>query len=284
MQPPLVNLDKLVRDAHQLRPLPATVTRLGGLVSNPETPMQKIVEVITYDQVLTAKVLRAANAAFSAPRTPITTVQRAVVRIGTGMALSLATAASIRKQLNMSCPAYNLKEGDLWKHSVATALASDVLRAFCDHPVPQASFTAALLHDVGKLMLGRSLSKEAAEYIYECQVKHRLTRLEAEERLLKVNHSQVGGLMAKQWKFPQVIIRGIIYHHDPTPGKNPICDVVHIADYIAHRVHIIAGYTPDADGLSQGAVERLGFRVGQFDLLCERVRSRLDEVLSLYGH
>jgi len=283
MQPPLINLDKLVRDAHHLKPLPATVTRLASLVANPDTPMNKIVDVITFDQVLTAKIINAANAAFSAPRTPINNVQRAIVRIGTGMTLSLATAASIHKRMNMACPAYGLNEGDLWRHSVAAALTCDVLRAFCDSPVPQASFTAALLHDVGKLMLGRMLSPEAVEYMQECQIKHGINRLQAEEKLLKVNHSQVGGLMAKQWKFPKVIIRGILYHHDPDAGNNPICDVVHLADYVAHRVAPIKHYIPDAQGLEPDAVGRLGFRIEQFDLLCSRVRQRLDDVLKLFG-
>ena len=120
----MIDLEKLVRAAFEMKPLPASVTRLAAIISNKRSSLDDIIDVITFDPVLTAKVIRAANSVFSAPRVPITTVDRAVVRVGTGAVLALATASSVAQQLNRACPAYGLSEGELWHHSVTAALAA----------------------------------------------------------------------------------------------------------------------------------------------------------------
>jgi putative nucleotidyltransferase with HDIG domain len=273
----LIDLEKLVRAAFEMKPLPASVTRLASIVSNRRSSLDDVVEVITYDPVMTAKVIRAANSVFSAPRVPITTVDRAVVRIGTGAVLAMATAASMEKQLNQACPAYGMSEGDLWRHSVAAALSAQVAQAFCDAPLPAESFTAALLHDVGKLVLSRFLDAEAVEMVRYAKEKWNLTDLAAEKRVLRVHHGQVGGLMAKRWKFPESIVKGIQMHHTPTKGDDVLCDAVHLADAIAKAVEyarINDGRLPQIQVQSR-SVMQVGLRVAEVE--------RFDDVLELYS-
>ena len=76
------------------------------------------------------------------------------------LVLALATASSLHQQLNVALPGYGLSEGELWRQSVTAALAGQTAQAFCDAPLPAESFTAALLHGVGKLVLGRFLDEE----------------------------------------------------------------------------------------------------------------------------
>jgi putative nucleotidyltransferase with HDIG domain len=281
----VIDLEKLVRAAFEMKPLPASVTRLAAIISNKRSSLDDIIDVITFDPVLTAKVIRAANSVFSAPRVPITTVDRAVVRVGTGAVLALATASSVAQQLNRACPAYGLSEGDLWHHSVTAALAAQMAQAFCDAPLPPESFTAALLHDIGKLVLSRFLDAEAVEMVQYAKTKWQLTDLAAEKRVLRVHHGQVGGLIAKRWKFPESIIKGIQMHHTPAKGGIVLCDVVHLADALAKAVK----YSEEHGGkvaqiqVQSGSVQRVGLRVGEVDRLCARISSRLGEVLDLYS-
>ena len=115
--------------------------------------------------------------------------------------------------------------------------------------------------------------------------KWQLTDLAAEKRVLRVHHGQVGGLVAKRWKFPDSIVKGIQMHHTPAKGGALLCDVVHLSDAIAKAVE----YTATHDGqpaqiqVQSGSVQRVGLRVGEVDLLCERVDARLNEVLDLYS-
>ena len=217
-----------------MKPLPASVTRLASIVANRRSSLDDIVEVISYDPVLTAKVIRGANSVFSAPRVPITSVDRAVVRIGTGAVLALATAASVEKQLNQACPRMEWT-GSLWRHSVAAALSAQVAQAFVRSNTSGA-FTAALLHDIGKLVLSRFLDAEALEMLRYAREKWNLSDLAAEKRVLRVHHGQVGGLMAKRWKLPESIVKGIQFSATPAKGDSVLCDTVHLADAIARAV------------------------------------------------
>ena len=281
----MIDLEKLVRAAFEMKPLPASVTRLASIVANRRSSLDDIVEVISYDPVLTAKVIRGANSVFSAPRVPITSVDRAVVRIGTGAVLALATAASVEKQLNQACPAYGMSEGDLWRHSVAAALSAQIAQAFCDAPIPAEAFTAALLHDIGKLVLSRFLDAEALEMLRYAREKWNLSDLAAEKRVLRVHHGQVGGLMAKRWKLPESIVKGIQFSATPAKGDNVLCDTVHLADAIARAVEFARendGRIPQIQVQSRSVVQ-VGLRVGEVERLCQRVSSRLDSVLDLYS-
>ena len=108
-----IDLDALAEAAACLDPLPASVVRLAGMVASGEPDLNEIAEIVSYDQALTASLLRSANSSWSATRTPITTVRDAVVRLGYGTVLSLALGVNVRRRMNQAIPAYGLEEGQL---------------------------------------------------------------------------------------------------------------------------------------------------------------------------
>ena len=150
----------LVRNAYQLQPLPPTLARLSALMTEEMPCLDEMTEIISFDPVITAKLLRVANSSFSAPCRAVTQVKEAVVRLGPGIVFSLAIGSCARPLMEQTVPGYGLYAGELWRHSVMAALAAEASRRFCHVAIPIASFTAALLHDLGKLVLGQSLTSE----------------------------------------------------------------------------------------------------------------------------
>ena len=151
----VIDLDAVSRAAGCFEPLPTSAIRLAALVANDIPDVARIVEVVRYDQALTAALLRRANSSWSASRTEITTVKDAVVRIGAGPVVALALGVNVRDRLSAPIPAYGLEEGELWNHSVAATLAAESLMRAAKRHVPTETPTAALLHDVGKLVMAR---------------------------------------------------------------------------------------------------------------------------------
>lgn len=123
----VIDLDVISRAAGCFEPLPTSATRLASLVADEIPDVARIVEVVTYDQALTAALLRRANSSWSASRTEITTVKDAVVRIGAGPVVALALGVNVRDRLAVAIPAYGLAEGELWDHSVAATIAAECL-------------------------------------------------------------------------------------------------------------------------------------------------------------
>ena len=180
----MIDLTKLVEQANELAPLPASTVRLAGLIVNPECHLDDVTELIVFDQALTMKLLRAANSAASASLVRVANVWEAVTRMGTAQVLSLAVAAGAKGFLKTRLPEYGLDEGVLWRHSVAAAVAAETMQAFGNVESPPETFTAALLHDVGKLVMARFLSPEILGFIRRGREVDHLGQLEAESLLL----------------------------------------------------------------------------------------------------
>ncbi|MBM3831793.1 MAG: HDOD domain-containing protein [Verrucomicrobia bacterium] len=122
------------------------------------------------------------------------------------------------------------------RHSVAAALVTEVIQPHIKVPLPAEAFTAALLHDIGKLIMARFLSTDILELMHQARTSGKLTVLEAETKILQVHHGELGGIIAQHWKFPERIVRGIIYHHNPDQGNDPICDIVYVSNLGAKKL------------------------------------------------
>jgi HD-like signal output (HDOD) protein len=278
----VIDLDALAQAAACLDPLPATVVRLAALVASDAADLGEITEIVSYDQALTAGVLRAANSSWSASRNPVTTVKDAVVRLGSATVLSMALDVNVRGRLQVALPEYGLAEGDLWKHSVAASLAGEMLQRHARVAVPSEAVAASLLHDVGKLLMARFLDTDLLEALERAHVEGGLSRMAAEAELLGVHHGELGGLVAQDWGLPDGIVIGIAYHHDPDTCDDTIAYVTHLADCIAKVVVPTVGDNGDIEAFAH-SVEHLGLDADDYDMVCSVVAARFDEVTGRFG-
>jgi len=285
----MIDLDALTKKAHDLDPLPPSLRRLAALIGDDDWSFRDVVNIISLDQALTVKLLRLANSAAFA-RGHVSTVKDAVLRLGAGAVLSLCMGTTVGPQMNVKLPEYGLGEGQLWRHSVAAALAAQFASAYCKVSIPPESFTVALLHDLGKLVLGRFLNKEVLDVMTEARADG-LSQLETEVQVLQVHHGEVGALVAQHWGLPQVIWQGISYHHNPEELHHVVCDVVHLSDWIAHQVSLDdEDEEPDTNAphpqpwfeLEAGVKERLALEMDRIDGLRKTVASRVNKVLAQY--
>lgn len=280
--------EQLILQAQDLEPLPATATRLARLVSNPNAEMKEIVETISLDQALTVKVLRVANSASQGSSNEITTVDRAVIRIGTGAVLSMAVAAGVRSRMLGSVPSYDIAEGRLWEHSVAAALAAESMPGLARVTVPPECFTAALLHDVGKLVLGRFLDQQVRDFLRRARIQSGYDEADAEAEVLDVNHGELGGLIAAHWKLPRSICVGIQYHHDPAAcgnaeGLQYVPWFVHLANLVAKRLGKGCDDVLPEDEDFRLPLEVLGMDETKLEKLLYRTSLRIDQIGERFG-
>jgi putative nucleotidyltransferase with HDIG domain len=272
----VIELDALTTAAEALDPLPVSVTRLATLVCRDAPEVDDVVDVVRYDQALTAAVLGTANSSWSASRTRITTVRDAVVRLGTGPVLSIALGATVRARFSRAVPEYGLDEGELWEHSVAASLAAELVTRRATNRPPAEAATAALLHDVGKLVMARYLDRELLRVLH-LAAEEGVNRRTAEFEVLGVDHAELGALIAQTWRLPPSLVRGIGYHHDPVLGGDVICHAVHLADVIAKIVGLGVEDNPDLETYAT-AVHTLGLRPDDVDDICRLVEARYREV------
>lgn len=273
---------KLLENVSQLVTLPLVVTKLATLIENPQSDINEIAQVISYDQALTANLIRWANSAAWAQRTPIVKVRDAVIRLGAGRIFQIVVGNHVKRPMESTCPEYGLSEGELWRHAIAASLASEELSSHCSVALPPETVTAALLHDIGKLVLKQLIDSSKLQSIIELSSSDSLTYIEAENKILGYTHSEVGSEMAKLWKFPDTIVSAIFYHHNPDMHNHPVTDAVHIANIIAKMVGIGLGNEAMNLSGSENSVKRLGLTRKCFEQICMTVFEKLPELEKLY--
>jgi HD-like signal output (HDOD) protein len=279
----MIDLNQLIEQANELAPLPASTVRLAGLIGNPNCHLDEVTELIAFDQALTLKLLRAANSAATAGRLRVSNVREAVARIGTAQVMALVVAAAARPFLQSRIPEYGLREGGLWRHSVAAAVAAETLQAFGKVPTPPETFTAALLHDVGKLIMARFLSPDILGLIRRAQETDHLGRLEAETLLLNVHHGELGGLIAQHWQLPPGVVRGITYHHNPEQSLETVCDLTYLANLLAKRIEAGLDGRPFELAISPDVAARLALTPEILNDLCPIAALRYVQVSRRYN-
>ena len=277
-----INLDQLLRSSRELQPLPASVTRLAAIIALDDWDLGEILDLISFDQALTGRLLRAANSAASASVDRIVTVRDAIMRLGVGTVLLHAMSFRMHETLDAACPELGLKEGDLWRHSVAAALAAEVMVQEGKIALPAESFTAALIHDVGKLVQARFVRPEIQVQLQPVQAEGGLALLEAERAIMGVHHGELGGLIIQRWGLPESIRLAVAHHHEPERVRDRACDAVHAADCLAWLARAGAGLRTAPPALDTGVRKRLRLGDDVVTRLVATLRERLDDVLARY--
>ncbi len=279
----MIDLDQLIQQANDLAPLPASTLRLVQMMNSPHCDLADVAELIAFDPALTGNVLRGANAATSGRVERVGTVQEAVGRLGTAQVLALAVAGGAKRYLTGAIPAYDLGEGALWRHAIVVASVAETLPSYCEVEVPPMVFTAAILHDIGKLVLGRFLSPDVVKYIKQAQELDHIERLAAETLLLSVHHGELGGLIAQHWQLPDRVVQAIIHHHDPETVEDVVCDVTYLSNLVGKQIEAMRDGHEFKFSVEPGVMARLGLTDVKLTDLSAEAAARYDIVSGRYN-
>ncbi|MBM3822549.1 MAG: HDOD domain-containing protein [Verrucomicrobia bacterium] len=210
-------LDEYINKVKTLPPAPKILPQLLLLLGDPDVDSSRIVELIAYDQALTANVLQLCNSAFFAQATPATDIQEAVTRLGFRQIYQMVAAVSGARALAPPQKGYGIEPGELWKHSVTAAVAARLI-AHDQGEDESLVFTAALMHDIGKIVLSEALEHVYAKLVQQTEDSQQ-SMLEAEKKLLGVQHAEIGGRLLARWNFPPNLVAAIWHHHHPAEAK-----------------------------------------------------------------
>jgi putative nucleotidyltransferase with HDIG domain len=250
------NRDLLIDHLKQLPPLPAVVTDLIASMEDDDVCIADIVQKITYDQGLTARILRVANSPFYGLQNKVGTLSDALVILGfravRGMVLVLGINGAFRFD---HCRGFDAEA--YLRHGIGTALGARFLAPMAGQQV-ELAFTAALLHDIGQLVLASGFSPDYALAL-EYREKHDCPLVVAERDVLGLGHPEVGAMLADTWRFPDSLRQAIASHHSPAGEvADSLANVVHVADCLAHALGLSGAGGEMVMAIDRTAWERLG--------------------------
>lgn len=276
-------LDDYINKVKHLPPAPRVLPQLLPLLNQADVDCGRVVELITYDQSLTAAVIQTCNSAYFAGRSPVDDLQEAITRLGFREVYQIVLAVSGARVLGPAQKGYGIGEGELWKHSVCTAVAAQIMAEDKEEDTSLA-FTAALMHDVGKLVLAGALEDIYAKVVQETEA-NQYSLLETEKKLLGVQHAEIGGRLLARWKFPANLVSAVWFHHSPAAAKpyEQLAAFVYLGNMIAHFLGFGFGHQAFALRGRSDALEVLNFTPDDLARYMIKTVERFDEVQKLFG-
>ena len=271
----------MMREIGGLEAMPVSIKKLADVAANPNAKIDDIVEAVQYDQALTAELLRAANSVWSGAARTIETVRQAVVRLGFSWVLGLAAGKYLRRKMVEPCAAYQLAEKELWRHSLAAAIAASKMGGVAEKEIPASAFTVTLMHDIGKRVLANYFDNDLINRIFDL-IEEGMCYIDAEREVLGTDHAIVGGMVARHWQFSETFVNAIERHHDPDAEPSVMLDVVHVSNIVAKTLGIGLGSEQMNMACSEGAMARLGISSDGLESLCAITLEELQKTEALF--
>jgi putative nucleotidyltransferase with HDIG domain len=227
---------QMLAKVRTLPPISNAALELGRLLGRVDSSNEDVVRILKQDPVLTAKLLRACNSSALGLKQRIASVDQALLILGHGQVFQMVTALAFRDPLAAPLPAYGLQNNDLWRHCLLSAKAGEIAVADgLDVGIDRSmAFTIGLLHDLGKLITGEFLTRQALIAIRE-HVVEGYPPVQAEREVLGTDHAEVGATLLYLWRLPEPLIEAISLHHQPVlqPEPRPSA-LAWLADRLAH--------------------------------------------------
>ncbi len=234
-------IDTIIERVESLPRLQDAATQLLAVISDPKSGLRDIVAAIRYDAAVTAEVLRLCNSAAFGLGRSVSSLEDALRFLGTAKVLHLVLAAHTRTLLGQPQAGFGLQPRDLWEHSVAVALAGQMLAQTVQPEFVGIVFTSGLLHDVGKIVLNEFVTQDYSRIIERVSAGDDF--LEAEREVLGFTHVEVGERVLERWELPADMRVAVRWHLEPetAPQPSPVIDLVHLADCVCRLFGIGAG-------------------------------------------
>jgi putative nucleotidyltransferase with HDIG domain len=253
---------------------PGVYMELNQVLSSPDWQPHQVSAVLERDVAMSAKVLQLANSALFGLTSTVTSVRDAVMYLGVDTIRSLAlTAEAFGKVAPRGSAGFSLD--DFQGHAMLVArITASILPA---GRTQQEAVTAALLHDIGKLVLISNGDRRWAQLNDQARDR-KVPVYVVEQEVDGVTHAHIGAHLLSLWGLPDGIVEAVAHHHDPSEVDGLAFDgvaAVHIANGLANELVPATEDEAPAAGLDLQLLDRLGLRP-RLDLWRQRARDLAD--------
>lgn len=229
--------------------------------------------ILEQDVAMTARILQVVNSALFAHKRQLTHVHDAVTYLGFEPIRSLVLAAGLFRAMSSICAPPGFSLDAVQQHSMRVArIAMSLLR---DVDERKTAFSAAMLHDIGQIVLALGLPKEYAVVSTHCARDNR-SRFAVEQDVHGCTHAEVGAHLLAMWGLPNALVEAVAFHHAPSAlpeTKFGVAGAVHLADWLDHASqHLSKADSPGA--IDRDYLAKVGM-LDQLPVLVRQVQQRL---------
>jgi HD-like signal output (HDOD) protein len=204
--------------------------------------VDEVAQVASEDQSLASQMLRLANSPMYMGRSKVATIKEAVIRMGAQQVVNLAISASQASTHASKNETLDRYMKTLWLHSRGCALGAKWLATNCGmRGVADEAYLAALLHDVGKLYLLKSIEALVESRVIGSRFDDELTL-----EIFEAMHVEQGCRLMQHWNFPDMYCDIIRDHHlEQWDTDNKMLAIVRFVNLACHRTGLGLKHEPE---------------------------------------
>jgi HD-like signal output (HDOD) protein len=213
--------------------LPTVVLQVMRASEKEDVRTAEIEGYICADTALSVKLLKVVNSAYFGLPRQVTSIGQAIGILGLSRVRSLVLTVGVLNALSTPNPTQAQMRQEFWKVTFTAAAAAQLVakKMALDVRSQELAFIGALLADVGRLFILTIFPNQYQQCLIEADRNSR-SLVEAEQRVLGMDHAALGAQLAERWAFP-VKLAEIIRTHEFPEGDNLVARCVHAADRLA---------------------------------------------------
>ncbi len=261
-----------------IRPIPQVALKVLRIIQEDAYDIGKVAEEVKKDQVISARAIQLCNSAMFTKRHDVVSLDHALVFLGQELFIKLVISAAVQSYYDQSGNGYSLCKGGLYHHAIGTAMVAEKIAAMTGKAVPGIAYTAGLLHDIGKVVLDQYITG-AYPMLYREFQNRQSDIIDVETRVLGMDHTRAGEMLAKKWSLPRPLSDTIRFHHRPEEHRSndALTTIVYLADLLMSRFHIgLELERMGTDNLTNH-LSRLGLSSGQINDLVDLIPGKVFE-------
>ena len=236
---PSDTVQKLIAQMKKLPSPPSLYFKIVSELQSPDSSTETIGGLVKQDPVLSAKLLQVVNSAVFGLQLQVGSAAEAVMYLGMETTKALVLLAHTFSYFDKVRSAEFSVE-KLWKHCVMTGKFAEQISRAEGSPAELVgqSFTAGMLHDIGKLLMAANLPDEFKSALKKAR-EDNIQFYEAENAVFGANHAELGACLLGIWGLPTPIVEAVALHHYPirllTKQFSPVT-AVHVANVLDHEI------------------------------------------------
>lgn len=264
--------------------LPTVVMQVVQATEQENATTTKIEELLVADAAITTKLLKVVNSAYFGLPRQVVNINQAIAILGMHQVRNLVMSIGVLNALSSPSPRIVEVQKKFWQQSFASASCAEKIAQTKSLPKKDMEmiFIGGLLHDIGRLFLFTLFNLPYQEVLKESVAKSEPLSA-VERRILGTTHSELGGMLAEKWNFPEPLI-AMIKNHDPIPEGMDSSGVfcAHVADVVANQIGDDA-VTGVVDEIDPRALAWLGYNEEQMEQLKASTAEQVELAKDLLG-
>jgi HD-like signal output (HDOD) protein/ActR/RegA family two-component response regulator len=252
----------------ELPVLPQIIDDVRKVMMSPSSTIDDLAKAIEKDSVISIRIIAGANSPFYRGSEKITTLEKAILRLGFRETGSIVNAITNKNLYETKDAALQTLMEKQWMHSLASAYGAKIIAQKLNMSMADYLFLLGLTHDIGMVLLLKNLNNSFWD--------GGVSKINEIYPVAQKVHAEFGAAIVKRWGFSDDFIKIILFHEGQGFNANTAKEVliVNLALNLAYRLgYGIFNIEPDLAQLD--AAKLLRINPDSFDEILNEIKENV---------